>query len=377
MLDAFNAAIEKVYSAAAGVVRWDDALHAVEELTGSAATVVHLIDRHAPADSSLLLSGRIQNHYDSAALEEWSRELMPLCPRLAAGVAQPDAPIVFDYMIMTEAEMDRDPVYDWYGKHGLRYFVGSPLGETTRYKFMWSLQRTPAQGHVNQHDMDLFALIKPHVERALKLSEELGTLRCYQRFSAAMIEALPQAIFALDGKGRLIFANGAGQSLLAKADGIVDAGGHLTISCAAEQKAVDDLIRRASNPLGQVSSGWTRVSKPSGGLPLAVFVSPLVVHEDSLPTAQAKLLVVAYDTAHKHPVDLPMLKSVYGLTDAESRLSAALSQGHSLESAAYKMAITPATARTHLKAIFNKLGVHRQQDLTRLLAFLSTIQPGA
>lgn len=376
MLDAFNAVIEQIYSAAAGSARWDEALHAIEDLTGSAGAVVHLIDRHNPADSTMLLSRRIQNHYDAADLEEWARDLMPLCPRLAAGVAHPDAPIVFDYMIMTEAEMDRDPVYDWYRRHGLRYFVGSPLGESQRYKLMWSLQRTPAQGHIEQCDAERFAMIKPHVERAMKLSEELGTLRSYQRFSAAMIDALPQAIFALNRSGRLLFANCAGQSLLARADGVVDVDGHLKVSFAPEQRAIDDLIRRANDPLGRVSAGWTRISKPSGGLPLAVFVSPLVVSEDALLADQAKVLVVAYDTGNMHSVDLPMLKSVYGLTDTESRLSVALCQGHSLESAACEMAITPATARTHLKAIFSKLGVHRQQDLTRLLAFLSTIRPG-
>jgi DNA-binding CsgD family transcriptional regulator len=34
-----------------------------------------------------------------------------------------------------------------------------------------------------------------------------------------------------------------------------------------------------------------------------------------------------------------------------------------------------ATARSHLKAVFRKLGVNRQQDLVRLLTSLSSLTP--
>ena len=70
-----------------------------------------------------------------------------------------------------------------------------------------------------------------------------------------------------------------------------------------------------------------------------------------------------------------MLASLYGLTDAEARLAGALSGGHSLESAAALLRIQPSTARAHLKAVFRKVGVNRQQDLVRLLASLSTAVP--
>jgi DNA-binding CsgD family transcriptional regulator len=66
-----------------------------------------------------------------------------------------------------------------------------------------------------------------------------------------------------------------------------------------------------------------------------------------------------------------MLEAVYDLTDAESRLASALSAGHSIESAAAKLGIQMATARSQLKSVFRKTRVNRQQDLVRLITSLS------
>ena len=70
-----------------------------------------------------------------------------------------------------------------------------------------------------------------------------------------------------------------------------------------------------------------------------------------------------------------MLASLYGLTETEARLASALSGGHSLESAAALLRHRPSTARAHLKAVFRKVGVNRQQDLVRMLATLSAAAP--
>ncbi len=61
----------------------------------------------------------------------------------------------------------------------------------------------------------------------------------------------------------------------------------------------------------------------------------------------------------------------YRLTPAEARLAQALSGGEALAEAASRFAITAATARSQLKAIFAKTGATRQADLVRLVAGLA------
>ena len=375
VLDQLSATIEKIYAAAADGSRWGEAFAEVERLTDCAGVVVNLVAKEGATESRTLFGPRILEHSSSSEVEDYDRDLLPICPRVAAGIAHPNAPYLCDYMIISESAMDRDPVYDWYGRHGLRYFVGSTLGETNRHRLMWSVQRTPNQGHAQDDDIRLFELLKPHVARSLILADQLGTLRSQQRFNSAVLEALPQAVFALDANGTLLFANAPGRDLLAAADGISVTSGRLQTLLPRDQALLDSIIRGAIVSSSGSSSGWVSISRRSRRLAYAVFVAPLHGAEEELTAAAAKVLVIVHDPAAHRCADEQMLTSLYGLTGAEARLASALSGGHSLESAAVLLCIRPSTARAHLKAVFRKVGINRQQDLVRLLASLSTAAP--
>jgi DNA-binding CsgD family transcriptional regulator len=61
-----------------------------------------------------------------------------------------------------------------------------------------------------------------------------------------------------------------------------------------------------------------------------------------------------------------LLRSHFGLTQAEARLALHLVTGETLRSAALKLSITYETARTCLKNIFRKTGTCRQAELDLL-----------
>lgn len=375
MLDQFSATTDKIYAAATDAGSWNVALASVEQLTDCAGVVVNLVGVEDFRDSMMLTSPRLQSHFDAQDFKEYEQNLLAICPRVAAGLANPTAPYVCDRQILSEAEMERDPVYDWYGRHGLQYFIGSPLTKTKGFEMMWSLQRTRRQGHVQEPEIQVFELLKPHVTRALALAGQLGTLKSFDRFSSAMLEALPQAVFALDRNGVVLFVNAAGRQMLASRDGLEMRAGRLSAAKASEQAHFDATMRGALVPAGTRDPGWVRISRPSGRHPYAVFIAPLNVTDEHLLAAQAKVLVLVHDTASRRCASADMLMSIYGLTECEARLASALSGGHSLESAAALFRIQPTTARSHLKSIFRKLGVSRQQDLVRVLTSLSTIAP--
>lgn len=303
------------------------------------------------------------------------RDYQAICPRIRYAMENPRDEVQFDYLFMTEAEMDRDPVYDWFAKHGLRYYLGAPIADMTNYVGYLSLQRSRRQGHASDEDIALFNLLRPHIERAGSLADQLGTLRSYHRFGSAMLEALPQAVFALDRAGRLLFVNERGRRLANADDGLGCEGDRLRAARAAEQTALDRMIKAAADGAADHASGWLSLPRPSGRPPFAVFVAPLRVADEELLAAEARVLVLVHDLAEQRSADATTLVSLYGLTETEARLASALSGGHSLESAAALLGMQPATARSHLKHIFRKVGVNRQQDLVRLLTSLSNVTP--
>src|SRR5262245_54759820 len=70
---------------------------------------------------------------------------------------------------------------------------------------------------------------------------------------------------------------------------------------------------------------------------------------------------------------IDLLRSHFGLTPAEARLTLHLVAGETLRSAEAKLGITYETARTHLKNIFGKTGTCRQAELVVVLV---TALPG-
>ena len=377
VLEQFGATIEKLYAAASDGSRWTEALTSVEELTGSAGAIVHIVPKMEGSPVISMLGSSGQEHFPADHVAEWTRDYAALCPRLAAATKFPDAPFVCDRMILSEHEMDRDPVYQWYAEHGLRYFIGSPLSENRDAQMVWSLQRSKAQGHVQQAEVEVFELIKPHVARAVTLASQLGTLRAVDRLNSAVFQALPHAVFALDAAGRVLLANPAAAAVLAASDGLYVEEGKLCARHALEQTPLDRAVVAAATEPARAGDLWVRVSRRNGGPPYAVFIAPLNVADEQLTAAQAKVLVVVHDTAARTRLKPGVLTGLYGLTEAEARLASALAAGHSLESAAALLGITLATVRSELKLVFRKLGVTRQQDLVRLLTPLSMIGAAA
>lgn len=370
MLERFSSTIDMLYAAATNARCWPAALASIEDLTASAGAVVGFIPK-AEGGCGFNLAGRFTD--EQCAI--YSSTYQPICRRTRYMIEHPELDVIYDSLLISEREMDSDPVYDWFGRHDLRYFVGTSLQETREYRVVCSLQRSRSQGHVQAPDIELFRLLTPHLARAINLADELGTLRSHNRFCSAMLEAMPQAVFALDDQATLLFANVKARQLFASRDGLQISTGQIMTAAPDEQRLLDQAIQGALKPHDGHSTCWIRISRPSGRSPYAVFVSPLHVAENELTAAVAKVLVVVHDPASQRPARSDMLTSLYGLTETEARLASALSGGHSVESAAALLRIQPSTARAHLKAVFRKVGVNRQQDLVRLLAFLSTTVP--
>ena len=117
MLDEFSATIDKLYAAASGHCRWRDALVAIEDLTGSAGAVIDLIPK-----SDMVRGKTLAGSFTEENCAEYARDYQAICPRIRHAVEHPGSDTQFDYLFMTETAMDRDPVYAWFGKHGLRYY---------------------------------------------------------------------------------------------------------------------------------------------------------------------------------------------------------------------------------------------------------------
>lgn len=368
-LDAFSNTIHRLYAAASDPGGWAEALRALEDLTGSAGATINFVPKDA-ADTGFVLAGR----FSVDLCMEYARDYMAICPRTAQAFSRPDLEFAYDSLVMSEAEMDRDPVYNWFGSLGLRYYLGTRLPAVGNFHANVSLQRTPRQGHVQADDIALFKRLKPHVAQAVKLADALGSMSANWQFGMALLDAMPQGVFVLDQRGRLLFANRTGDRLLREKDGLVATERSLSAMLSRDAQRLDQLIQGAlqlSTGTGHGGGGWLRLPRPSGHLPYSVFVAPIVGEAAMATFGRPSAMIMVHDPESSAKLDPSVLRSLYGLTETEARLASALASGHDAASASHLLGITVGTARVHLKAVFRKMEISRQQDLVRVIGSLA------
>ena len=364
-----SSTLERIYAASADPALWEDALRAIENFTGSTGAVLDLVPK-ATTTAPQTFAGSFSR--DDCAT--YALNYMAHCPRIAFALANPDVRIHYDERVLSESEMDRDPVYDWFGKHGLRYYVAGWVGDGELFRAYLSLQRSRSQGHVQPAEVESFALIQRHVEQAISLALRLGTLEQQCRFGLRLLDAVPQAIFALDGGGRIVLMNAPAEQLVGSGDGLLTDNGRLACRLPAQQPLLDRLIGGAlAADVDAVRGGWVRLHRASGRRPYLALVSQFAGGEELMDEFRPRLLVIVSDPDRAVVPDGQALRDLYGLTDAEARVAVALGSGHSVQSAAECLNISAETLRSHLKHVFRKLGVARQQDLMRILTEIGLV----
>lgn len=369
-LERFSNAVGTLYAAAADPERWPAALRAIEELTGSVGAVLNFIP--VAGDPPITLAGR----FNEEQCHTYSTVYHGMCRRIAYGSAHPEAAAHYDALIATEWEMDRDPVYDWLATNGLRYYIAGHVHRNARYLVYASLQRSPAQGHVQRPDINLFNMVRRHLGQALALADELGTLHQHRGFSVAALDASPQALFALTERGRVLFANRAADRLLHEKTALAMHEGRINACLPSERAALARLIASACHPLEDGGGGgWLRLRRTSGAMPLALFATALPPVEALLPLESAQVLLAVHDPLSRASVASDALRAVFGLTDAECRIAEGLAAGMTLHQLAVLGGTSAETVKSQLKAVFSKLDAHRQQDVTRIVLGLAGTEP--
>src|SRR5262245_43251935 len=106
--------------------------------------------------------------------DKYVSEFAAINPRIPYALCQPTAKVCWDYQILSESEMARDPFYSEFLRSvGLRYYLGVVLERTPDKLVVLSVQRTKKQGHVQQREIALMRQLSPHFQRAYEMATQL------------------------------------------------------------------------------------------------------------------------------------------------------------------------------------------------------------
>ena len=364
---AILATIEKLYAAAVDDSRWPEVMQEFLKLTESVGATFCVID----GSDQPRFSAFATLNFEQKFTDEYLQGMMLHDPTVQHIVAHPDQRLVHDSQVIGEREKDRHFYYDWHHSFSdTRHRLAGMVTLEEKVTSGITVHRTRGQGDFHPTQIQRFEFLLPHLERAVRLGFRLGRFGAMQQMSFQMLDTNPFAIVVLDELGRVIFVNRSAGNLAAAQDGLTLSGNGLSSLHCGDNQRLQALVRRAlalADGDTAEPAGAMQALRPSGKRPYSILVSPLCQARSLLGPLRPAVCIVIADPERRTELPEQTLRTLYGLTPAEIRLTSYIANGVSVQAAAASLSISYKTARTQLTAIFRKTATTRQGELVKLL----------
>lgn len=214
--------------------------------------------------------------------------------------------------------------------------------------------------------------LRPHVTQALEIFARIYRDESEIDVLTDTLDRLTIGTFMIDGRGKLLRANGAAGELMERGETFHIFDGRLMLNGRSDsirfrQSIEQALAARISNHKND-KNDYVRAFRciDNGNENLGVLVRS--VPRDRLSPADLGAAVVVYVTdAGRTGSFKQLIATLFDLSPSEANLAALLTEGLTLAEAARETGLTESTVRSYSKKIFAKLGVSRQTDLVRLI----------
>ncbi|SDC47271.1 DNA-binding transcriptional regulator, CsgD family [Cupriavidus sp. YR651] len=267
--------------------------------------------------------------------------------------------------------MARHPFYcDFFNRFELRSYVACLVERQPHYEVYFSMQRALSQEAFSGEDTRALDWVIPHMRSAIAMRDRTLGLSTLAALSARLLERLAFAVAVYTPDRRMLLANTAGERWARRLDPAGKTGDwHLSRGFA-------DMLQAACNPGRPVAAQAARATDASGAQ-AQVLVLPLPpTHILASHWQQPAAVVVVHEADAPSILLETVLRDLYALTPAETRLATRLATGEGLPDASRQLRIRHETARTQLKSIFLKTGCGSQAQLTHLLSRLAATLEG-
>jgi DNA-binding CsgD family transcriptional regulator/GAF domain-containing protein len=360
--------IASIYEAAVKPTLWPSALERIADALGHASiALITTEDFDKPIDVWLA-------NYDPACTEARFRHYArpEANPSVRASMQIEPLSVVPRKRFITDRDFETDPACQalliaqklYHGCTVTLHRAGTLLSALEVY-------RPKPQKDFDPSEIRLLQRLAPHMANALRVNREVSASQVQQHQAEEALNQLNVGVLLLTQGGRIVFANRVAARLLHLGDGITSRDGKLAPSLPLDSARMACVIARAATraeapPMAQALC----VHRGGDRRPLHLWAIPLLRESSSMlvRASQADVMVIVTDPELGMAPPPEALRALYGLTEAEARLTSGLLQGERLEDYAARVGISINTARTHLKSVFAKTDTNRQAELMRLLS---------
>jgi DNA-binding CsgD family transcriptional regulator/PAS domain-containing protein len=363
------ATIEAIHAAGLDDACWPRALAAMREVVGGTGATFEVIDKRQFEHTAFHSVG-----IPPVQQIEYADYYFSISPRVRAGLLTTTGDVHWDYQILDEAAMRRDPFYaDFLPQTGLRYFVSGTIRQTEDEFAVFAIQRSARQGHVGNREITLMRQLVPHVQQAFDVARRLKGAGETRDVLECALDCLADGVALLRADGAVIYANESFRAIARRNDGICIRKNAIEFADSEARTrfkaAVAWVLRlRAGQADGAVGTDFRAArSAAGGGQSYLVSVRPLLGGAARKQPSAAAAIVFARDPHTPGVSATATLRDLFGLTEAEAGLAQALQSGVALSDYASSRALSLNTVYTHLRRLREKTGSNRMAELIHKL----------
>ncbi|WP_439603883.1 helix-turn-helix transcriptional regulator [Shinella sp.] len=365
--------IAAIYDAAIEPERWPTVLQMLSEALAMKTGVISLIDL-TTGEALLAASHGFDDdwldrlpHYEADLVALWGGE-----DRIA-GLSL-DEPALLSRVNPAALRADSTDRFhrEFHEPQGFIDAVAVGLKRDERAIGSIGFNRHRDAGPIGAKELDLIALLVPHLQRASEVSRLLEASSVREARLEEVLDQLSLAVLLVSSDLRVLYAN-------RQAGGMLDRGDVLSLRGDVLAPATPGLRAALRAAIEQVERDQTRLGRKGMGIPAqdrdgmhhVVHVLPLARRDHGAGREHAPcaaIFVASSDVSERPAGDV--LAALFGLTPSEARVLDRITAGRTVADIATELRVSVNTIRTHLLHIFEKTGVKRQADLVALSATL-------
>lgn len=362
-LTQFDSLVTRLYEAATNGELWPVALESMVRFVGNSGVHLFLTDENTGLvrqDAYFGMPEKLMIEYNNGQVVD--------CPRVENALAHPEFRLLYDYQHIDERGIDRSEYYRWLQKSGdgIRYYLGAQLFPSAGRPSWISFPFRHSEGHAQSTHMERLKLFVPHLERALRVSQQFGTASLLSSALAHSIDREERALIVMGTSGNVLYVSDAAENLARRSKWIrlSRAGIHLTNPNFDQQlqhglaNCRQIVARNSADAATEIE-----ISVPDGDS-YRLSLAPLMLQGRMFGIDQPAVVVTITRIGAQ---EAEMRRRLQGLTGAELALALAVARGCTLVGYARGRGISLHTVRAQLKVVFEKTGTHRQAELVSLI----------
>jgi DNA-binding CsgD family transcriptional regulator/PAS domain-containing protein len=357
--------IGAIYDCALAPERWPSACRTVADLCASTGGGICVHDLKQVRNDQLFVFG-----YQAEFLEKLGSQFAE-SPMAAADIVSNVGDVnslAREPQQLLESRFYREVL----APYGLTDIIWFPALRTGGRMASLHASRNDKKPYYQQHDMQLFRLLSPHVCRALAISDALDIRALRSEMLEKTLDGLSAGVFLTARDGRVVYMNAAAERQVKAGHSIRLAHSQLSAVHPEARSALAKHIDAATRT--DAASAWSEhsVAIPDGTGNGGGYVATLLPIENGERSGILAPFAASVAVFMQDPIEVPLMPGeafarLHGLTGGELRVLLALSQGLGGMESAEMLGISEPTVRTHLQRIFSKTGTTRQSELLSLL----------